>query len=149
MNFRERVKAKFNTDETDENEMAVMEGDDKVSPLQYHKEEEKSSFRESFKKIRMIIGEVNFEIGWYFDLLEKIYKVFNFREADTSELILKLLVVAWLVVTFVPIRPFVALGIINKFITESRFYKRRYVSNYECSIIAIRNFYHEIKLHSF
>jgi hypothetical protein len=116
---------------------------------EFTKVKESSSIRQSIKKIRRIIGEVNFEVGWYFDLLEKFYKVFQYNKESTSLLISLMLVGAWVVVSFIPIRPFVALGIINKFNTESRFYKRRYISNYECSMIAIRNFYYHNKVYSF
>jgi hypothetical protein len=37
----------------------------------------KGSRWEKIKEIRRIIGAVNYEIGWYFDLIEKIYKVFS------------------------------------------------------------------------
>lgn len=99
--------------------------------------------------MKRIIGVVQYEVGWYFDLIEKVFKVFSWAEPQTSDLILVLLVVAFLVVSFVPIRPFVALGLIGKFNTESRFYKRRYISNYECSIIVIRNFFYEKKCYDF
>lgn len=44
---------------------------------QMKKATNKGSRWEKIKEIRRIIGAVNYEIGWYFDLIEKIYKVFS------------------------------------------------------------------------
>lgn len=96
-----------------------------------------------------MIGSVNYEVGWYFDLVEKIFKMFSYTNPSTSDLFLGIFILLFLVVSFIPIRIFVILGIIDKFQTESKFYKRRYISNYECSIIAIRNFFYLHKCYDF
>ena len=80
--------------------------------------------------IKKTVGSVNYEIGWYFDLIEKIFKVFTWQYPKTSELFFGLLIVAWMVVSFIPIRQFVAIGILAKFHKESKFFKQRYISNY-------------------
>ena len=103
---------------------------------------QKTGIVESVKNIKRIIGTVNYEIGWYFDLIEKVFKVFSWSEPRTSDLILWLLIVAFLVVTFVPIRPLIALALIKKFHVESKFYKRKFISNYEIASTDIRNFFY-------
>ena len=92
---------------------------------------------------------MNFELGWYFDLIEKIFKVFAWTDSQTSDLFLWILIALFIVVTFVPIRPFIAFGLIAKFSKESKFYKRRYISNNECALIAIRNFFYYNECYSF
>lgn len=89
-----------------------------------------TGFRETITNVKRIIGVVNYEIGWYLDLVEKFFKIFSWSNPQTSDLFLWLLIVVWVVVSYIPIRPFVALGLLGKFDTESRFYKRKYISNY-------------------
>lgn len=108
----------------------------------FTKVKERKGLLAIYAKIRHLIATINYEVGWYFDLVEKFVKAFSWTNVSTSSLIMYLLLVAWVVVTFIPIRGVIALGIFKKFDTESRFYKRRYISNYECSRIAIRNFFY-------
>lgn len=86
------------------------------------KAKNKTGFREKIKEIRRTIGAVNYEIGWYFDLIEKIFKVFTWQYPSTSNLFLILLIMLWIVVSFIPIRTFVAIGILAKFKKESKFF---------------------------
>ena len=76
-------------------------------------------------------------------------KTFQWNNKRTSDHILGILIIAWVVVSFVPIRVFVVLGLLKKWNVESRFYKRRYINNYECSRIAIRNFFRNKNVYSF
>lgn len=116
---------------------------------QYSKLKEKIGVLELFRKLRKTIGAVNYEVGWYFDLVEKIFKMFSYENPSTSDLFLGIFVVLFIVVSFIPIRFVVILGILDKFHTESKFYKRRYISNYECCSIAIRNFFYVHKCYDF
>ena len=59
------------------------------------------------------------------------------------------MLVAFLAVSFIPIRYFVFLWTFGKFSKGSRYYKRRKVSNKECARIALRNWYHERKMIDF
>lgn len=153
LTFRDRIKEKMRSakddEELDEDFEAELDDSKANQDDGMSKVKEKKGFREQIKSVKKIIGVVGYEIGWYFDLIEKIFKVFSWAEPQTSDLILWLLVVAWVVVSYIPIRPFVALGLIGKFNTESKFYKRRYISNYNCSMIAIRNFFYHRKCYDF
>lgn len=104
----------------------------------------KLGLRETVKKVRELIGTVNYEIGWYFDLVEKVIKAFSWQNNRTSTLLLILLLLVWIVVTFIPIRFFIAVGLVAAFNKKSHYYRQKYTSNFECAKIAIRNlFYHE------
>lgn len=92
---------------------------------------------------------MTFEIGWYFDLIEKIYKFLCWEQPQTSDKILYGLCLAWFAVTFIPLRMVISIGIINKFITGSQYYKRRWISNYQCSKCEVRNLLFSSGLRSF
>ena len=85
----------------------------------FTKQKEKSGFRDKIKKLQTIAGEIIFAVGWYFDLIDKIYKMLCWEQPRTSDKILYGLCLAWFAVTFIPLRTVISLAIINKFITGS------------------------------
>jgi len=54
----------------------------------------------------------------------------TWERPKTSDKILYGLCLAWFAVTFIPLRFIISLAIVNKFIKGSKYYKRRWISNY-------------------
>lgn len=131
---KQRLIERLRKKKDDENKEEKEEGFEQISQSDFN-DDGLSVVKEDLKlfavkhKIQEIIGTLNYEVGQYLDLVEKFYKLFTWTEPQTSDLVLSIFVVLWIVVSFIPIRPVVALGIIGKFNTESKFYKRRYISN--------------------
>lgn len=74
-------------------------------------------------------------MNWFFDLSEKIVKVLTWEDRTVSSIILGVLIIAYFLLAFIPIREIVALGLVNKFRKDGTMFKRRYWSNYECARI--------------
>jgi hypothetical protein len=74
------------------------------------------------------------------NFLEKTNKLLHWHDAKTSRRFLILLLFIFTVVSFLPIRFFIVLGLIRKFNRGKTYYQRRYTGNMEACKIEIRNF---------
>lgn len=115
----------------------------------FTKKKESSGLRSKIRKLQIIAGEVIFQVGWFFDLVEKIYRMLIWDQPKTSDKFLYGLCLAWFAVTFLPLRTVIALAIVNKFFKGSKYYKQRWISNYQCSKCQIRNLLFNSKLTTF
>jgi len=86
--------------------------------------------------------------GWFFDLCQKLLKILSWEEPSESNIVLIVLIVAFLVVSFVPLRVIICLALVNKFHEGSTWYERRWISNQECCKIEIRNFLYNQKTYT-
>lgn len=89
----------------------------------FTKKKESSGLRSKIRKLQIIAGEVIFQVGWFFDLVEKIYRMLIWDQPKTSDKFLYGLCLAWFAVTFIPLRTVIALAIVNKFVKGSKYYK--------------------------
>jgi len=62
---------------------------------------------------------------------------------------LVVLLLAFFVVTFIPLRSIIILWLFGKFGKGATYYKKRYISNRECCRIELRNFFLEDSLYPF
>ena len=76
-------------------------------------------------------------------------KLLTWEDHDASVKIMLALILALLVVSFIPIRIVVCIGLIGKFNKESTFYERRSIGNAEACKIEIRNFFLASKDYTF
>ena len=88
-------------------------------------------------------------IDFVFDLVEKIRKLIFWEDQTASTIVLVFLLIAFFVVTFIPLRFVIILWLFGKFSKGSRYYKRRYIGNRECCRIELRNFFLDQRLLSF
>jgi hypothetical protein len=72
--------------------------------------------------------------------IEKSGKLLTWHDPKTSRRFLLILLVIFIVVTFLPLRFFVILGLLKKFNRGKTYYKRRYTGNKEACKIELRNF---------
>lgn len=84
---------------------------------------------EQIKNIRFKVGKVIFMMNWFFDLCQKFLKILSWDEPKESNVVLIVLIVAFLVVSFVPLRVIICLALVNKFHEGSTWYERRWISN--------------------
>lgn len=70
-----------------------------------------------------------FMAQWMFDLVAKLIKISSWEEHGASDILLIFLAIAFLVVSFIPLRLIVCLAIVNKFHEGSTWYERRWKSN--------------------
>lgn len=84
-----------------------------------------------------------------FDLVEKIRKLIHWEDQKSSTIALVGLLIAFFVVTFIPLRFIIILWLFGKFNKGSTYYKRRYIGNRECCRIELRNFFLDFRLYSF
>ena len=99
------------------------------------------SFREKFNNLKQLAGGAIFYCNYFFDLIDKETRVKRWGEKTLSKWILIGAIVAFLVVTFLPIRYAIALAPIAKFKKDGGKHKMRYYNNVECSKILIKNFF--------
>ena len=83
------------------------------------------------------------------DLVEKLRKLIYWEDQKSSTITLVVLLLAFFVVTFIPLRFIIILWIIGKFNKGSTYYKRRYIGNRECCRIELRNFFLDHNLYEF
>ena len=84
-----------------------------------------------------------------FDLVEKLRKLIYWEDQKSSTITLVVLLLAFFVVTFIPLRFIIILWIIGKFNKGATYYKRRYIGNRECCRIELRNFFLDYNLYQF
>lgn len=101
------------------------------------------------REIKALAGGAIFYLNWFFDLAEKESEVKCWREPLISHMLLIVLIVAFFAVTFLPIRPLVAIGIFSKFEKDGKKHKDRYINNVECSRILIRNHFMRNKIYTY
>ncbi len=97
---------------------------------------------DQIRTIRTKIGKVIFMVTWFFDMCQKLMKILSWEENTASDIVLLVLIVVFLVVSFVPLRVIICAVLINKFVEGSTWYERRWISNQECCKIEIRNFFY-------
>lgn len=71
----------------------------------------------------------------------------TWQDRKASLTFLTLILIGLMVVTFLPLRFFICLGLIKKFARGSSYYKRKYNSNVQCMKIELRNFFMQHKLY--
>lgn len=81
-------------------------------------------------------------------MAEKETMVKTWREPVISNLILIVGIIAFFAVTFLPIRPIIAIVAFSKFEKDSTKHMRRYINNVECCRILIRNHHMRNKTYS-
>ena len=81
--------------------------------------------------------------------MEKIRKLIHWEDQTSSTIVLVVLLLAFFVVTFIPLRFVIILWLFGKFKKGSTYYKTRYIGNRECCRIELRNFFLDHKLMSF
>lgn len=82
-------------------------------------------------------------------MIEKVSKLLYWEDQQASTIVLVVLLLAFLVVTFIPLRTIIIIWLFGKFGKGSTYYKRRYISNRECCRIELRNFFLDHKLYPF
>ena len=80
------------------------------------------------------------------DLVEKLRKLLYWEDQWASTVALVVILLAFFVVTFIPLRMVIILWLYKKFKRGSTWYKRRYIGNRECCRIELRNFFLENSL---
>jgi hypothetical protein len=83
------------------------------------------------------------------DTVEKIKKLLTWEDTAASQKVFVVIIIAFLVLSFFPIRLIVCLGLIGKFKKGSTYYQRKHIGNKECCRIEIRNFFKESDLYTF
>ena len=83
-------------------------------------------------------------VMFFLDILsnffEKINKLLHWHDKKTSGRFLVLLIIIFVVLSFLPIRFFIVLALLKKFNRGKTYYKRRYTGNMEACKIELRNF---------
>ena len=111
--------------------------------------EEKTSIFDKFSELRTIISEAVFHMDNTFDLIEKLEKLLTWQDQEASTIVLVVILLAFFVVTFIPLRTIICAWLIGKFKKGSTWYYRRWVGNRECCKIETRNFFLDQHLYSF
>mmetsp|Transcript_31473 Transcript_31473/g.42670 ORF Transcript_31473/g.42670 Transcript_31473/m.42670 type:complete len:205 (-) Transcript_31473:76-690(-) len=83
------------------------------------------------------------------DIVEKFEKLVTWQDEEASMKVLFLLFIAFLVVSFIPLRGIIIVWLFGKFSKGSTYYHRRYTGNSECCRIELRNFFYENKTYEF
>jgi hypothetical protein len=86
------------------------------------------------------ILSVMFILDNFSDFVEKTEKLLCWQDRKTSSVFLLVLIVAFFVVSFLPLRYFVIVGLLLKFNRGKTYYQRRFIGNQEVCKIEIRNF---------
>lgn len=96
-----------------------------------------------------MVSNLLLTVDLVFDLVEKLRKLIYWEDQKSSTITLVVLLLAFFVVTFIPLRTIIVIWLIGKFKKGSTYYKRRYIGNRECCRIELRNFFLEQNLYSF
>ena len=110
---------------------------------------EKTGILNVIRNQRALVADLLLSIDWLFDLIEKLSKLIYWEDQQASTITLVVLLLAFFVVTFIPLRFIIILWLFGKFGKGSTYYKRRYISNRECCRIELRNFFLDNNLYSF
>ena len=137
----------------------------KVNPLQLldkdedKKEEEEEAFDfnleertgvfDKWSETKNILSGVIFAADFGFDLIEKLEKLLTWQDQDASTVVLVVILLAFFVVTFIPLRTIICIALIAKFNKGSTWYRRKWVGNRECCKIEMRNFFLDQKTYTF
>jgi len=102
-----------------------------------------------YTKGKAALAELTFMLDKVCDTAEKMKKLLTWEDPATSQKIMFLILGAFLVVSFIPIRLIACIGLIEKFNKGSKYYKRKYIGNKECCRIEMRNFFFVEKNYTF
>ncbi len=80
-----------------------------------------------------------FFLDIFSNFIEKAEKLLTWQDKPTTKTFFIFLICAFFVVTFLPIRYFVIIGLITKFSRGQSYYQRRYTGNKEACKIEIYN----------
>ena len=109
----------------------------------------KGGFISTWKNSKGLISDMLQTVDLAFDLIEKVRKLIYWEDQKASTIVLVVLLIAFFVVTFIPLRFIIVLWLFGKFGKGSKHYRRRYIGNRECCRIELRNFFLEQNLYHF
>lgn len=110
---------------------------------------ENSGLLQKLKSSKEGLAATIYTVDKIFDTIEKIHKLIIWEDHDASETALLFLLIVFLILTFIPLRLIICIGIFLKFRKGSTYYKRRWTGNRECCRIEIRNFFLDHKYYPF
>ena len=110
---------------------------------------ETKGFINNFKNSRVLISNLLFSVDMALDLVEKLRKLIYWEDQKSSTIVLVVLLLAFFVVTFIPLRWIIVIALIGKFNKGSKYYRRRNMGNRETCRIELRNFLFNEKLYTF
>lgn len=99
-------------------------------------------------RIRRDAGTFIFGYGKFVDIVEKFVKILTWEDQNVSDKFMIGLIIAFIIVTFIPIRTIISLVVVKKFLAWGTRCKRRYISNYESCKIEIRNMFYRSKVYT-
>jgi hypothetical protein len=102
-----------------------------------------------FNKMNLLVDKIlglMYVLDIFSNFIEKSEKLMHWQDYDTSYAFFVVLLIAFFVVTFLPLRYFVLIGILKKFNRGSTYYQRKYTGNKEVCKIEIFNFFVENNL---
>ena len=111
--------------------------------------EEKTNLFDKIAETKSILSSAIFGMDTAFDLIEKLEKLLTWQDQDASTVVLVVILIAFFVVTFIPLRVIICLWLIGKFNKGSTWYYRKWIGNRECCKIETRNFFLDHKIYSF
>jgi hypothetical protein len=118
---------------------------DKISLGDEYLEKTNPGITKLFKNLKEKFLSLEFYLDIFSDIIDKTGKLINWEDKRTSKAFFVFLICVFIVVTLLPIRYFVILGLLMKFSKGKTYYKRRYDSNKEAIKIEISNFMVENK----
>jgi hypothetical protein len=102
-----------------------------------------------FNKMNLLLDKIlglMYVLDIFSNFIEKSEKLMHWQDYDTSYAFFVVLLIAFFVVTYLPLRYFVLIGILKKFNRGSTYYQRKYTGNKEVCKIEIFNFFVENNL---
>ena len=111
--------------------------------------EERTGVLDRWSETKQILSSVIFAADYAFDLIEKLEKLLKWEDQEASTVVLVVILLAFFVVTFIPLRTIICLALVAKFNKGSTWYRRRWVGNRECCKIEMRNFFLDKELYPF
>ena len=111
--------------------------------------EERTGVLDRWSETKQTLAGVIFGADYAFDLIEKLEKLLTWEDQEASTVVLVVILLAFFVVTFIPLRTIICLALVAKFNKGSTWYFRKDQGNRECCRIELRNFFLDHDLYPF
>eukprot|EP00347_Sterkiella_histriomuscorum_P002460 403368062 len=121
-----------------EDEDAMLDDDQLDKDQKY--ERRQFGILEKYRDLKDKLSVLVFFFDATTDFVEKFNKLLIWQDQKSSKLFLIILIIIFLVISFLPLRYFIILAMLKKFNRGSSYYKRRYTGNKEATKIELRNY---------
>jgi hypothetical protein len=113
---------------------------------QFGQENKRDGYLKKWGNIKTSTAKTLNHIDKYCDYFEKYKNLIKWKDPQMTEFFFYVIIVVFFIVTFLPLRFFIAFGYIFKYFKGIKYHKKRITHNEELCDLTLENFYKEMRI---